>query len=391
MKVVGLPADGGHFACGQYRVAKPLDALSRWGLAETWWGVIGDPDDMENNPSPIEIADQIKDDMGADIVMLQRQTAPEFLELQDALQFRDIKVCYDFDDQFHKMHPSNPNYIMFGDNEKYLWQVWTKMIEKGQVHEGDLNATPEDVYRSAQGHRIGMIKQIETADFVTVTKPFLARDYSAYVKDIMVLPNCIEHRDWEGKKEKRPFGAEDKLVIGWAGSETHDLDIRMVIPAIKRISRLFNDVVFVMIGVAHLEAVFPVELIESERVILMPTMGIDEYKGFVKCFDIGMAPSIANSFNRAKSSIRLFEYALAGDEGMAVVASPVPYMDDLHTGMGLVSRNTPDEWVKHLSKYIRSEKLRLEHGRRLRQHVLDAHTYDENCYRWFEAYVTRLV
>jgi len=147
--------------------------------------------------------------------------------------------------------------------------------------------------------------------------------------------------------------------------------------------RQHENVVFLIVGFPAAVGLFPGDV--RDKILTVPWSGIDKYRGWLAGFDIGLAPAQKNKTNAGKSGIRVYELALARRDGTAVVASPWPYCDDVHKGMGTIAPNAA-KFEKAIVKYIRDSGLRREHGAALRAHVLEKHTMGRNVDRWLEAY-----
>lgn len=385
MKILGLPPDIGNPAerlkeigqkepigpCGQYRIKYPLEALNNLDDVSTEYG--GYPLDYV-----WEYAREF------DIIVLHRQTMPHFRAFVDHCQtFLGKKVVVDVDDAVLDLDPRNPAYVWWGKDKDLVWEMFCQLRDSGQSSERAKTFGPDDVYRVVAENRSGFDWMLRHADMVSVTTEFLKKEYESYNDNVIVLPNCVVAEDWIDVVPRRHPDADGKVVLGWSGGDTHVPDLEMVKNAIARILRKYTDVVFLIVGFPDAVGIFPEDV--RDKILTVPWSGIDEYRGWLSGFDIGLAPAQRNKTNMAKSGIRIYEMALARSDGMPIVASPWPYGDDIHQGMGTVALND-QKFEKAISKYIRDEELRRVHGRALREHILDDHMMDHNVYKWFEAY-----
>jgi len=384
MRVLGLPPDIGipgqplekvgqqepMGPCGQYRIKYPFEQLNKLGAH------------AEYGAYPLEYVWEYAREF--DVIVLHRQTMPQMQAFVEHCRlFLGKKVVLDVDDAVLDLDPRNPAYVWWGKDRELVWRMFCQLREEHRTDERLAEVTPERVWAMVRANREGFTWMLRNVDLVTVTTPFLLKEYKKYSKNVVVLPNCIRTGDWEGLEPKRLPGTTGKLVLGWAGGDSHAPDLKMARIAVARVLRRFSDVVFVIVGFPKARELFPEDV--RGRIFAIPWSSLEEYRGWLGGFDIGLAPSQRIVTNRAKSGIRIYEYALAKTEGMAVVATPWPYRADVHPGMGTVAENDA-RFYKAIVRYIQDERLRLEHGRALREHVLSEHTTEVGGRLWLEAY-----
>jgi len=384
LKILGLPSDVGRPGenlavgakeplgpCGQYRIKYPLDALSVQTDIEVEWGVY-----------PLEYVWEKAREF--DVIVLQRHVLPHFQSLVEHCRlFLKKRVVFDFDDVILDLDPRNPAYRFWGDNADLVWDAHQKALAEssGGPHDDFVRRlTKKDIWRLAQICRNGFIWMLQNVDLVTCTSKVIADRYAEYNDKIVVLPNCIEAADWADVKENHIDG---KTVIGWAGGISHAPDLMAYSVSIAKVLRRFPQCIFMIVGFEKAKSFFPEDV--QDQIKVVPWSGINEYRQWLGYFDIGIAPTQRILTNEAKSGIRIYEYALARPNGMAVVASPWPYKDDIHNGMGVVAPNT-QKFEKALVRYVIDEDLRRDHGVALREHVMAEHTMDKNVWRWADAY-----
>ncbi|MBU3076993.1 glycosyltransferase [Sphingomonas quercus] len=143
-----------------------------------------------------------------------------------------------------------------------------------------------------------------------------------------VQPNALDPRLWRDWRHARPapFGG-DRLHLLYMGTHTHDADLAMLRPALDRLWEERPDRFdLTLIGVAA----------EADGAPWLRRIGLPAeviaYPRFVRWlraqgpFDLGLAPLADNAFNRAKSDIKLLDYAALGL--LPVVASGPAYGAD---------------------------------------------------------------
>ena len=357
--------------CGYYRVQCPWRVLQESGLAEVDYGAW---------PDIKQVIRLCKDGL-YDVLVLQRQMLTFQRLLVSKAKDYGVATVYDTDDVNLELSPQNPAYVWWGNDRKLLWKRFQAMNKQHRVDPRIAEKwRPEDVWKVAQTNRDNYIWMLRNADLVTVSTDFIKKRYEQYTDSIAVLPNMIEARDWADVKPKRIPGTEKYTVIGWAGGDSHEPDLKMIVRSLSQLFAQHQDLVLMLVGWDGAKDLFPVEL--HSRIMTIGWSPIDEYRSWVRGFDIGLAPAVDMATNRAKSSIRVYELALAG---VPVIASPVPYAADVHEGMGQLARK-PNKWASAIRKYVDDPVLANEHAKVLQEHVLDEHTYSANAWRWVEAY-----
>jgi len=232
--------------------------------------------------------------------------------------------------------------------------------------------------RSNQEKARSIAKAVRLSDLATTPSPVLAESYRALgARHVAVIENHLE-RTMVG------FGYRAKhegIVVGWVAGSEHAADLA-VLPFVDALARLLDrhaQLRVISIGVRlplrsaryeHREGVLYNE-------ILRATGGID----------IGIAPLADTRFNRARSSVKLKEYASGG---AAWLASPVgPYRElGEHEGGRLVA---DDGWYEALDQLILSGRQRKRLARRALRWA-KAQTIDHLAHIWeseFEGAIER--
>lgn len=200
------------------------------------------------------------------------------------------------------------------------------------------------------------------ADVVSVSTPALAATLARRRADAVVLPNGLDERLWADPPPAR-LRRGGPVRILYMGSQTHDADFALVVPALERLLASFGPQIgFDMIGISAAASV-PGWV---SRIGPPPTAA--SYPGFVNwlvqqgAWDIGIAPlaegrTNGGRFNACKSPIKALEYAALG---MATVASDGPaYRGSCADGTGgILVPNTEAAWCEALGRLVRDPGLR---------------------------------
>jgi len=311
-------------ACSWYRCIVPGRALSAAG-------------------HDVEVAARVSQPRfeASDVVILQRPSQPPAIRLLRQLRAGGKTVVVELDDDMWNIHPSNPAHAM--------WQ---------------------------EPYRITTLEEcIREADVVTVTTPELAGVVRPLNRNVVVLPNMLAGEDWP--VEIPPVPENGRIVIGWAGSNTHYVDLQLLSGVVERILDEHEDVEFRLVGMQDVP--FP----RHPRLTKAPFVTIEEYPDMLAAFDIGLAPVVKGRFNRCKSDLKFLEYAMVG---VPTVASDIETYERSirHGETGFLARNSKD-WLKYLTILINNAELRGS-MRLAARAFAETRSSDANVHLWEKAY-----
>lgn len=218
------------------------------------------------------------------------------------------------------------------------------------------------------------------------------REVQKIEKDTVVLPNCIDPRDFMFTPVSRN---PTKIVIGWQGSTTHHEDLKVAMPAIGKLLKEYPNLYLELLGGVENEKIPDLfsELDESVLNRVSTIGGVPAYDTFPyhlsqQKWDIGIAPLTDDLFNHAKSHIKWMEYAMFS---IPCVASYVyPYYKPIQGTDTIVDNKTgftatPNEWYEKLKTLIDSPELRRTIGNQAKEYVTENWTQDKHAYKWKEA------
>jgi len=247
-----------------------------------------------------------------------------------------------------------------------------------------------DKLKSSKRDRAFIGTILSFADVITTsTEPLKDRLHEHFKtvygmeKEIVVLPNFNDLDDWDFKLKKHP----GKLVIGYAGSNSHQDDLRMVMPSIHEVMKKHSNVYLEVVGSIDKQSLNIFEDFDQEvmnRCDLWPgTWTFKEYPKFIasRGWDIGIAPLVDTAFTRCKSHIKFMEYSALK---IPVIASRVyPYYVDLwgrniieHDKTGLLVK--PNEWVLALEELVTHPEKRKFLGENAHKHIKENWQYDDS-------------
>jgi glycosyltransferase involved in cell wall biosynthesis len=281
-----------------YRALAPLRAMARRGHE------IAGPVEASGRPDFPRLAT-------CDVVHVYRRADEATLSVLARLIRAGVRLTFDNDDDLTAIPRESPHYKKFG------------------------GATARRLWRSS-------VKAARLARVFTTTNETLAAKYrAAGVKRIEIVGNYLDTR------LARPRNDHEGIVIGWVAGVDHQADVGRVgiVDALERLLAKHADVRVESIGV---------DLGLSERYRHDPLVEFARLPDRIGGFDIGIAPLADLPCNRARSDIKLKEYAASG---VPWLASPIgPYLGlGEEQGGRLVADH---EWFEALDRLVTEERER---------------------------------
>ena len=276
-----------------------------------------------------------------DVLVLQRLWQPAALEAIQHVHGRGGLTVFDVDDDYWSLHTSNPAY-------------------RGWQRPGALDA---------------LANVIMACRRVTTTTAPLAARLKHLSPDVRVIPNNLPGDLWP--TAPKAVGGDGPLVVGWAGSISHYIDLREVSAIFPQILERYPHVEI------HLAGAIPEWFPERDRIHFAEFVPIEQYPDVLSRFDIGLAPLEDTRFNLSKSDLKVVEYAMIG---LPIIASKVPtYIDSIRPGeTGLLARS-PKDWLKHLVTLIEQPDVRSRLGAEARRWA-ENRVISNNIGLWLDAY-----
>jgi len=162
-----------------------------------------------------------------------------------------------------------------------------------------------------------------------------------------------------------------KRIIGYAGGRAHYDDVALLRDAIPQVLEARDDVEF------HLAGLDGWPVADHERVLIRPTVCVEDFGQLLAEFDIGLAPLTDTALNRAKSDIKIVELAAAG--AIPLASNVGPYKNRTKCAR-LVRKG--DSWAKAILAALDApdeERLRYKA-------YAESRTIERNVWMWEKAY-----
>lgn len=218
-------------------------------------------------------------------------------------------------------------------------------------------------------------RSLELADRLVVSTTALADAFGAWANQVVVQPNRLERRRWEGLL-KLPHQPRRRPRVGWAGSSSHVGDLRMISTVIRRLAK---EVDWIFLGL------FLPEL-KGYAAEVHPAVPIAEYPRRLAelDLDLAVAPLEVNAFNEAKSALKILEYGILG---IPVICTDIlPYR-----GAFPVTRvpNIESEWISAIRDLCYDSQRREREGSHLRKHIESHWILENHLNDWAETWLLK--
>lgn len=281
-----------------------------------------------------------------------------------------------------------------------------------------------------------ILKNVISARNITTTTPIFATEMAKYNKNVYVLPNAIDTSEKQFIPKLEP---SDRIRIGWLGGSSHlkDLEILKGLAGKIKSHGYIDKVQFVLCGydLRGTMTIVDEKTKEQKQRPILPHESVwyqyekiftddystvsPEYKAFLEkfknedypnvanepyrrvwtkpistyasnynLFDILLAPLEENTFNKAKSQLKVIE---AGFHKKAIIAQDFgPYQLDIvnahqfgggwnpdGNGILIESNKNHKDWFKFLEKLIEQPELIHQLSENLHNTIKDKYSYDK--------------
>lgn len=313
---------------GFYRMYQPLKYAEQMGEVEVVFQSFTFEEGQETYPTEQELAMY---GQWADILYFARNDVPDYLAIAGGLkEAYKKKLVFDFDDNVQATRPYNPGYRSFHPNSANM--MWN-------------------------------IKSCGVMDAMTASTNNLKEYYTRYQPNIYVCPNGIDYTERDKNFKKSYRGSklfkkkEGEIRIGWSGSSSHWENLQRAEKAVLDILRKYPQTTFYFTGLFGGLFNDP-KLIAEGRIRTVGFANLKQYGSLLKesNYDIAIAPLADNMFNRAKSNLRILEYASCK---YPVIASDVePYRCFTNKEVKLVTEY--EDWYAALEELVLNKSKREE-------------------------------
>lgn len=307
----------------------------------------------------VQVYSEQKQYEAPDVLVLYRAHFPQAVKIVEWCKQNGIRIVFDTDDALDLVPPENLNY--------------KGLQERLPLYEA----------------------LMRSADVVTTTTEELAGHLRKWNRNVVVIPNSIDPEEWNILPR-----SPGEPRVGWTGSATHFADLTVMLDAVREVQKK-SPFTFVMQGICKEatldelmenlrfqwgDALFATPLgksikhfmakLEGIRYEFHPNVPIEQHPEKV-CdlrLDVGIAPLQENTFNRYKSCIKYYEYALSG--AVTLASHVLPYSAEVP----LTAKNNRETWKRELEEILRVDRDSL--WREQRDWVLEHRNIEKNVELW---------
>ncbi len=228
-----------------------------------------------------------------------------------------------------------------------------------------------EFFKTLRGRRVlaDMRTLMGLANVVTTPSAGLAAHYREQVEtDVRVIENYVAPI-----APRLTPAKPQRVVVGWVANKEHQADVERLGlgAAMERLLERHPHVEVATIGCSL--------RIPSDRYHHIPGVEFAELRGYLRQFDIGLAPIADSAFNRSRSNVKVKEYAALG---VPWLASPIgPYAE---LGQDEGGRLVPDDrWFEETERLVLDHKARRKLAKRAVKWSA-RQTFEANVHRWEE-------
>jgi glycosyltransferase involved in cell wall biosynthesis len=312
-----------------YRAVGPLEALRRRGHDVEFANTDEDADVGVFRPRNLR---------GCEVIHGYRVLSSEQVRVVRRLVLSGAAFVWDTDDDLEHLPVESPDYRRNGG--RHARRIFADTVETARM-----------------------------ADVVTTTTEALAERYRAVgIERVEVIGNYLP-REMLGSR--RVSHDDDGIVVGWLAGLEHGSELPRI-PIVHALQRLADAEPAVRIESIGLSLG-----LRRDRYKHVSKVEWADMQHYMAAWGIGIAPLADIPFNRARSDVKLKEYASVG---IPWLASPIgPYVDlGERQGGRLVS---DDGWFDALQVLVRSRRHRDRLGRRARRWAKNQ-SIDRHAHRW---------
>ena len=313
---------------GFYRGIGPMTALAERGHRTRAVPT------MREAPLPPGLLD------GVDVLHIHRYNEPRTHRLAREARARGAAVVWDDDDHLAAIPKGAHNH-----------RLWTGY--------------------DAQRRQADQRRLLRLTDLATAPSAHLASHlHERGAAHAAVIPNFVPDAFLCGGRRSHP-----RVTIGWSAGLEHQIDVDRlpIVPVLQRLLDERDD-----IGVLALGLGLP---LRSDRYAHIPSVPLEALTQQLAVLDVGIAPLADIEFNRARSDVKLKEYAAAG---VPWLASPIgPYSEHGEQQGGRLVAD--DRWHEELTRLIERPRERRRLAKRATKWVA-GQTLSRNVGAWEDAF-----
>lgn len=340
--------------CTWYRLSQFASYLNRNKLAEVAF--------MDHSWSAESLSKAV---IESDVIIVRLNEAAHFLFSQFDMERLNKPIILDIDDNYEDIDPLSDSYQTMGTKDVYLpdgTPLWVT---------GKNGFNRDENFDRLQMHK----KIMSKASAIFVTTLTLKNYAEQYNDTVVVIPNCINPDLFPDVKIEK----NSNVNIVWSGGSSHYSDLYEIVPVLQEVMKEYPQVHYHHVGQMFRSII---KSLPKERTHYWGWLHPQAHGFRLICTggNIGICPLVDNTFNTYKSSIKFYEYSMAG---MATVAKGItPYTDDIKNGYSGLLYDTPEELRDALVTLIKDPIRRMELAANARKYVVENRLVPDQAKDW---------
>jgi glycosyltransferase involved in cell wall biosynthesis len=290
-----------------------------------------------------------------DYVMVQRLGLQQNLNAMKTLRYADMKIIYDLDDFLWDIPDWNPHAGIL----RQLAHGYSVCLHHADV----ITVSTYPLKKAIERHHRNGLVNLQTGKEIPV----------------VVCENKIDLRLVPPRQDR------EELIVGWAGSDTHEKDFEIVLPVLQQLAIEFPHVVFEFAGW------IPPSMQQFSNVRFRHWTPVSEY--FMRYprwgWSIALAPLADHVFNASKSANKATESGAMGIPCLCSYEKPYKaFMKTGHPDLTWLLCAGASSWYAKLKTLILDEQRRMYLGKLMRENVEVHHSWQGGHSGWDTLFTT---
>lgn len=217
---------------------------------------------------------------------------------------------------------------------------------------------------------------IKNAKYVITGSPYLTNYALLHNKNVVEIPTSIDINKYEILKSK----TSDKFIIGWIGSSTTSLHLKLIIDALKLLKKRNFEFEIRLIGYSKQDDI-DFEELNVKYIDWNQNTEIEE----LNKIDVGVMPLKNFPFARGKCAFKLIQYMAVGKP---TISSRFAANLKVDVNTENLFADTTNEWVNCFIEVISRHNDYIEVGKRNRKVIEKKYSIQSNLKKYIEIFKT---
>lgn len=283
------------------------------------------------------------------VAVVQRQMTAGNLEAIKLIKAGGRKVIYDLDDNFWKVPKWNPAHTFFRQT---------------------------DITNN-------MVPCMRLADVITVSTPYLGKvvNKRAHIANakIVVIENTIDFNLF-GRSTR--FYESDRVVVGWAGTSTHSMDLDPAMNALSKVMKEHDFVDAEIMGGAVPPQLYPFK--DTPRIKWHPWVAPKQYPATFSNlrWDLALAPLLKSEFNLSKSNIKMLEASTLGVPCLASDLENYRLYCEGSEDLQYLLCKTEEDWYTKIKELAHDKARRMHLAEAMKRRTVEQYDISLSVQKW---------